>query len=876
MRQILRLAAALAALFPAPLLANDVEGAWSDVFAWPVTAIHMSLLHTGHIVLWSVDGDDLPGWGEPFLLDPTNDCFDQADGCFTEKPNPANIFCGGHAQLSDGSLLVNGGHVRNDVGLADTFLFHYDREASDWNWTPRGELPDSHYARWYSTLTTLADGRVLNVSGSEKRCAAASVNAEQLCLIHTDCGTDEEALCEVRLVAPPEVFDPATREWTLIDTIDEPVQYYPFNFVAPTGEVYFAGADVGADTIYIPSISGLYFDVEGGGINPTGQVSTTDGGSAVMYRPGQMMKCGGTMGSGEAIQTAEVINLNVSDQWNPATPMNIPRRRHNLTLLPDGTVLVTGGTRLGNREFTFDGTCGGGDEGTPCNNNDACDEGVVCSFNPSGEQQWVSEAEIWDPDADEWTVMAGAQTPRLYHSSALLLPDGRVISAGGGPGRPRPFGGAFNTYTDAEIFSPPYLYRDSERPVIDDVPEIIHYGNAFEVISEQAPDVEAVNLIRLGAVTHSFDQNTRFIPLSFAQGIDDTLDVQAPPNGNIAPPGYYMLFLVSSDGVPSVARFVRILPPDPGANALYEYSAKIICGRQAEDPLQRAAGFYATSVNIHNPFPAPIRFFKKLALTAPPGMQQPGKILPIGEDVLSYDSALQTDCRELRQKLISTEEAPVIEGFLVIQSPRELDVTSVYTTSALANAAAGGAHSSIDVESVSVRRRASSDLSITKSLIPCPEPEPVAGGFETSLCDRIYTSGDTVSIGFHFRLFEVVVTNNGPDPATGILINDELLLDYDPAVATGGTIIWGEEPIELPVDTEFTVQQPAFDRSRAEISLPDLEPGQAHTMRFWTVTVWGAEVNAMVNLVNTANANVMTIDPDSLNNSAAATAPLNP
>lgn len=871
MRHRLGLVFALAAFCPVRLLANDVEGAWSEVFEWPVTAIHMSLLHTGHIVLWSDDGNTA-GRGEPFLLDPTGDCF-EGDQCFTEKPNPVNIFCGGQAQLSDGSLLVNGGHIQNDVGEPDTFLFQYDREANDWNWTAQGALPDSHYARWYSTLTTLADGRVLNVSGSEKRCSAGA-NADELCVNHTDCGTEEEALCSVQLVAPPEVFDPATRDWTLLDMIDDSVQYYPFNFVAPTGGVFFAGADAGTDATHIPSTSGLFFDVDNGDIVPTGEDSATDGGSAVMYRPGQVMKCGGTPeGSGTAIATTEIIDLNVSNQWGPVAPMNIPRRRHNTTLLPDGSVLVIGGTRSGNREFEFDGRCGGGDDGVACNSSNACEEDQMCVFNPSGAQQWVAEAEIWDPDSDTWTLMAGSQTPRMYHSSALLLPDGRVISAGGGP---RGFGGAFNTYSNAEIFSPPYLFREGGRPVIDDAPEIIYYGNTFEVNSEQAPDVEAVNLIRLGAVTHSFDQNTRFVPLSFAIGIDDTLDVQAPPNGNVAPPGYYMLFLISSEGVPSVARFVRLLPPDPGEDALYEYSAKIVCGRQQEeDPAQHAAGLYATSVNIHNPFTAPVRFFKKLALTAPPGMQQPGEILPLGEDVLNYDAALQTDCRELRQKLISTQEAPVIEGFLVIQSPTALDVTSVYTTQALADAGTVGAHSSIHIETVSARQRASSDLSVTKALLPCPEPEPI-GALQVAPCDLIYTSGDTLRLGYQFRLFEVVVTNTGPDAATGISIDDELLLDYDPAAAVGATIIWAEDPIELPPDTEFTVLQPEIDRSRAEISLPDLPAGQAHTLRFWTITFWSAAVDATINLVNTADASLATIDTNAFNNSAAVTAPLNP
>lgn len=881
-----RLIAMVLALTPFNASANDTVGAWSEVFEWPVTGIHMSLLHTGHVLLWSVDDsneledDNVFGYGEPYLLDPSGDCFDQADGCFTAKPNPANIFCGGHAQLSDGSVLVNGGHVRNDVGLADTFLFQYDREADDWNWTPRGALPDSHFARWYSTLTTLPDGRILNVSGSEKRCAAGSANAGQLCLDHDACGDEEDLLCETQLVAPPEVFDPATREWSLIDTINDAVQYYPFNFVAPNGQVFFAGADVGAETIYTPSTDGHYFDVDTGSFSPTGQSSTIDGGSAVMFRPGQILKCGGTdnpddpeqSSNGISLSSAEVVDLNISEQWNTTGDMNIPRRRHNLTVLPDGTVLATGGTRRWNREFEVDATCGGTNPGDSCSVNQNCD-GETCDLVLAGDQQWVAEAEIWDPDTGQWSVMATAQTPRLYHSSALLLPDGRVISAGGGP---RGFGGAVNTYSDAEVFSPPYLFLDSERPVIDFAPEIIYYGNSFEVLSAQAHDVAEVNLVRLGAVTHSFDQNTRFVPLNFAQPIDATLDVQAPPNGNIAPPGYYMLFLISSDGFPSVARFVRILEPDPGADMLYEYTAKIVCGTQqdAAGPQQRTAGRYATSVNIHNPYPAPVRFFKKLALTSPPGMQMPGEILPIGEDVLLYDEALQTDCRELRQKLIPTSEAPVIEGFLVIQSPTALDVTSVYTSAALGGTQVSGAHSSIDVEMVSARPRASSDLSIAKTHLPCEPPEQVAG-MEIGPCDLIYNTG-AASIGYQIRLFELAITNSGPDPVTGIEVTDTLRLDFDPATTAGATIIWGEDPIDLPAGTVFTVSQPDLALSRADVTLPGLNPGGTHTLRFGTLSFWYTFDNGAVNLVNEAEVGGVTLDANPLNNSATQTVGLNP
>lgn len=892
MKHGLCIIALLIALFPTRASPNEDTGAWSDVFNFPVTAIHMSLLHTGHIILWSVEGDTA-GRGEPYLLDYTHGCDPQTetcncfedDACFTIKPNPANIFCGGHAQLSNGSLLVNGGHVADDIGLADTFLFEYNRETDDWNWTEQGALPDSHFARWYSTLTTLPDGRVLNMSGSEKRCALASEIPGQLCVEHADCGAEEAELCDVQLVAPPEVFDPATREWTLIeDDSIEPVQYYPFNFVAPDGRVFFSGADVGAETIYVPSQESHYFDVNTGSFVPTGQPSTLDGGSAVMFRPGQILKCGGTInpedpsdGTSLAISTAQVINLNLSDEWDDTGDMNIPRRRHNLTLLPDGTVLATGGTRFSNREFSVDATCGGAMDGTACVWNSHCeDEGLTCDLVLGGDQQWVSEAEIWDPEDGDgvWTLMAGAASPKLYHSSALLLPDGRVLSAGGGP---RGFGRAIATYTDAQLYSPPYLFRDSPRPVIQEAPEIIYYGESFEVLSELAYDVDEINLIRLGAVTHSFDQNTRFVPLDFLNPLDGRLAVDAPDNANIAPPGYYMLFLVSSAGVPSVARFVRILEPDPGRDMLFEYSAKVVCGLQeaGSGPQQRSAGQYSTSVNIHNPRRQPVRFFKKLALTSPPGMQLPGRILPIGEDVLEYDEALQTDCRELRQKLISTDEAEVIEGFLVIQSPTALDVTSVYTTAALGLSNTPGGHSSIDVEEVSVRRRAASDLLITKTNIPCDEPEQLSGQFEAGPCDLIYTSGDS-SIGYHFRLFEIDVVNLGPDPASGLEVADELRIEFDEQTAIGATLIWGDGPIELPAGSDFMVSQPDITRSRADITLPDLPPGATHSMRFWTVSVRINQSDDPITLINEAEVATTTIDANPLNNTASETLSLVP
>ena len=142
--------------------------------------------------------------------------------------------------------------------------------------------------------------------------------------------------------------------------------------------------------------------------------------------------------------------------------------------------------------------------------------------------------------------------PRLYHSEALLLPDGRVLISGGGR-----FNGV-NEPTDqfsAEFFSPPYLFK-GPRPTIAGAPSQLSYGQNFTVQTPDAAQIASVSLIRFGAVTHATNMAQRFIPLSFSAG-SGSLTVTAPVNANLAPPGNYMLFIVNANGVPSVAAIVH-------------------------------------------------------------------------------------------------------------------------------------------------------------------------------------------------------------------------------------------------------------------------------------------------------------------------------
>src|SRR5206468_5206881 len=225
--------------------------------------------------------------------------------------------------------------------------------------------------------------------------------------------------------------------------------------------------------------------------------------------------------AGNAAAPASVLDATQpSPAWRQVASMAYPRAFHNTTLLPDGSVLVTGGgTRLDGYDVT----------------------------------KAVKSAELWSPTSETWQTLASASIPRLYHSTALLLPDGRVLTAGSGNDGPAV------DQTQAEIFSPPYLFKGA-RPVVSGAPDLIQYGATFSVSTPDAASIASVSLMRPGATTHAFDEDQRFLSLGFTAGAG-SLTIQAPANANLAPPGYYMLFLVSSAGVPSVAAFVHFAAP---------------------------------------------------------------------------------------------------------------------------------------------------------------------------------------------------------------------------------------------------------------------------------------------------------------------------
>jgi hypothetical protein len=224
---------------------------------------------------------------------------------------------------------------------------------------------------------------------------------------------------------------------------------------------------------------------------------------------------------GPSSNTAFVLDTSSpSPAWQQVPSMAYPRSYMNMTVLPDGNVLATGG------ETDKDG-------------------GNIANA--------VYAAELWSPVTQSWTTMTSMHTPREYHSTALLLPDGRVVQSGMGAD----FGNVMDE-NSAEFYSPPYLFK-GPRPTITQAPAQIHYRSNFAVTTPDASSIKTVVLIRNGGVTHFFDQNTRFVPLAFSAGTG-VLNVTSPIDGRLAPPGYYMLFVLDSNGVPSIAPMVQVLP----------------------------------------------------------------------------------------------------------------------------------------------------------------------------------------------------------------------------------------------------------------------------------------------------------------------------
>jgi Domain of unknown function (DUF1929)/Carboxypeptidase regulatory-like domain/Glyoxal oxidase N-terminus len=464
--------------------AQSTTGQWTGVMTWPSdnagwVPTHAMLMPNGKVLYISSYGDGLV----PRIFDP-------ATNSVTNAAAPAyNLFCAGHSHLADGRLFITGGHIDDYQGYAHASIY-------DPNTNTFTQVPDMNAGRWYPTNTTLANGDVLVVSGDIHGPASGQVYNET-----------------------PQVYQAATNTWRTLTGAVLHQQLYPFMFLAPNGKVFMAGWN--PDTRYLnTSGTGAWSFV-------ANSSQWRNYGSAVMYDVGKILIVGGggdQVGGAAPTNTAEVIDLNAATPaWHFVASMHNHRRQANATILPDGTVLETGGAYAGSStsgNLAFDNW-----------------------------QAPVYAAEDWNPATNTWTVWASAAKYRGYHSFALLLPDGRVLTGGGQLNQSGQANGS-----NAEIFSPPYLFKGT-RPTITSAPTSVTYGQTALIGTPDA--IARATWIRLGAVTHAYNQDQRFVPLTFTAA-SGGVNVTFPSSANISPPGYYMLFLLNSTGVPSVAKIIKI------------------------------------------------------------------------------------------------------------------------------------------------------------------------------------------------------------------------------------------------------------------------------------------------------------------------------
>ena len=354
------------------------------------------------------------------------------------------------------------------------------------NWVSTADMADG---RWYPTLVSLGDGTVMAFSGTNQT------------------GTG--------LNTVPEFFDEGTGTWTATPQLRTPGwPLYPHLFLLRDGHLFFTGASLGNT-----AMGGQKLDLGTGAATPVPGLSLAgnrDQAASVLLPPAQdqrVMVIGGWGGAG-AIANADIVDLTAANPAYTATsPMIHGRTRLNAVLLPDRTVFVSGG-------------------------------------GSSPESGPVLEAEIYDPPTGTWSAAATATVPRFYHSVALLLPDGRVATAGSNPNRG-------DDELRIEIFHPPYLFR-GQRPFIEDAPTDISYGGNYELRVPNAGCLQWVQLVRPMATTHSCDTEQRIVDLAFTVLGPCAVQISIPGERDLAPPGWWMLNVVDTERRPSQSRWVHL------------------------------------------------------------------------------------------------------------------------------------------------------------------------------------------------------------------------------------------------------------------------------------------------------------------------------
>lgn len=501
-----------------PLMANltipadaAVKGMWSATFPWPMNGLHSVVLPNGKILSYGTNGDGSAQNGR------TMDIWDPALGVGTNSHNTTfnanrvDSFCSAATFLGNGQVMVSGGNSPLDSNL-------FNPADGSVSTSPFRMAHD----RWYPTLINLPNGRSIILGGMDP---------------YTE-GMVSDPVGAINAGTPsmtPELFDPATGWQSLFGATSREAfgpDYlrvsYPRAWVAPNGQVF----GISSETMwYLDPTGNGAISIAGKFKGPADATTKPNVGAtntAVMYAPGKILQVGGNgyfNGDGyPSSAAATVIDINSGKPvLTEQPPMNFPRRYGNAIVLADGNVVITGGTKKGNN--------GGADA--------------------------VYAAERWNPTTGKWSVGASASQIRVYHSISALLPNGAILSTGGGT--PGPV-----TNLNAEIYYPPYLFQSvngvsqlAPRPVIDAISSLTFAnGGSLQLDMLDGSQVSQLVLIGASAGTHSFNSSQRRVPLNFSQtGVQLSATV---PDANTVPPGYYQVVAVNAAGVPSKGVIIGI------------------------------------------------------------------------------------------------------------------------------------------------------------------------------------------------------------------------------------------------------------------------------------------------------------------------------